>query len=106
MELISVIYNYLCIPILLLSCLLVVVWFLHKRKKILDKSKKYNKNYYVKDDYYLLVKDSDKVETKIKDNSIEVYVNDNLINKVTLFFKRDTSLVFRLKEFIEWWEKI
>lgn len=79
---------------------------LYKRKKILDKSKKYNKNYYVKDDYYLLVKDSDKVETKIKDNSIEVYVNDNLINKVTLFFKRDTSLVFRLKEFIEWWEKI
>lgn len=79
---------------------------LYKRKKILDKSKKYNKNYYVKDDYYLLVKDSDKVETKIKDNSIEVYVNDNLINKVTLFFKRDTSLVFRLKGFIEWWEKI
>lgn len=79
---------------------------LYKRKKILDKSKKYNKNYYVKDDYYLLAKDSDKVETKIKDNSIEVYVNDNLINKVTLFFKRDTSLVFRLKEFIEWWEKI
>lgn len=79
---------------------------LYKRKKILDKSKKYNKNYYVKDDYYLLVKDSDKVETKIKDNTIEVYVNDNLINKVTLFFKRDTSLVFRLKEFIEWWEKI
>ncbi len=36
MELISVIYNYLCIPILLLSCLLVVVWFLHKRKKILE----------------------------------------------------------------------
>ena len=79
---------------------------LYQRKKILDKNKKYNKNYYVKDDYYLLVKDNDKVETKVNDNFIEVYVNGKLINKVSLFFKRETSLVFRLKEFMAWWSRI
>ncbi len=35
MEILFVLYNYLCIPVVLLFCLLLFLWFLHKKNKTL-----------------------------------------------------------------------
>ena len=95
---------------------------IYHREKVLTTTKDYGNNAYVNEDFYMMVNDKDKVTKKVlidkKDNyqngevigSIEIYLNEKLLDVRNLYFKNDVvetnGFVSKLLNMIKFWEKI
>ena len=92
----------------------------YERIKVIDKNTDYGKNLKVKNDFYLIKKEGDKVETKVTkydltnalDGSIggkiEVMLNDSLLGSRNLYYEKvsvskDISFLDKLIEFLKFW---
>jgi len=92
----------------------------YKRIKVLDKETDYGSDYQLRNDFYLVTKDNDKIETKVNKHSvvgavdgsivgdIEVILNGEVIGKRNLYYERvsvtkDKSFLSKLVDFIKFW---
>lgn len=92
----------------------------YERVKVIDKNDDYGSEYKLKNDFYLVKKDSDKIETKVTKNStkgaiegnvvgkIEVILNGEVIGSRNLYYERvsvttNKSFLSKLVEFLKFW---
>lgn len=92
----------------------------YERIKVLDKSNDYGENIKLKNDFYLVKKDGDKVETKVMmsgvkpdlDGSIvgkvEVYLNGKVLGSRNLYYEKPSvtenkSFLSKLLDFLKFW---
>ncbi len=92
----------------------------YERVKVLDKSDDYGKNIELRNDFYLLKKDKDIIDTRvnIKDNNpsvdgsivgnVEVLLNGEVLGSRNLYYKRPSvtykkSFISRLLEYLKFW---
>lgn len=92
----------------------------YESKKVLDKKKALEKNLYVQNDFYMMLKSDDKVKKKVIKKEgvnfkygqiageVEIYINDKLVNKLNLYYKdkAQEDFVSKIIEFLSLWEKI
>ena len=92
----------------------------YKRVKILDKNTDYGEGYNLRNDFYIVKKDDDKIETKVnKDKlkkpldgyivgNIEIILNGEVIGKRNLYYEhisiqKNKSFLSKLIDFIKFW---
>lgn len=92
----------------------------YERVKILDKTNDYGSEYKLRNDYYLVKKDDDKIETNVIKNStkdaidgsivgkVEVILNGEVIGSRNLYYEKisvtkDKSFLSKLVDFLKFW---
>lgn len=92
----------------------------YERIKILDKTNDYGSEYKLRNDYYLVKKDDDKIETNVIKNStkdaidgsivgkVEVILNGEVIGSRNLYYEKisvtkDKSFLSKLVDFLKFW---
>lgn len=92
----------------------------YERVKVIDKNSDYGSEYKLRNDFYLVKKDGDKIETNIIKNStngalngsivgkIEVILNDEVIGSRNLYFEhvsvtKNKSFISKLIDYIKFW---
>jgi len=92
----------------------------YKRIKVLDTVTNYGKGYKLKNNFYLVTKDEDKVDSKVTKYStkdaiegsivgkVEVLLNGEIIGSRNLYYERESvstnrSFVSKLKDFLKFW---
>lgn len=92
----------------------------YERVKVLDKTNDYGEGYVMRNDFYLVKKEGDKIETHIKKEStkgavdgsivgnVEVLLNGESIGKRNLYYEsvsvqKDKSFLSKLLDFLKFW---
>lgn len=92
----------------------------YERVKVIDKNDDYGSEYKLKNDFYLVKKESDKIETKVTKGStsgaidgnvvgkVEVILNGEVIGSRNLYYERvsvttNKSFLSKLVEFLKFW---
>lgn len=92
----------------------------YERVKVIDKNDDYGSEYKLKNDFYIVKKEADKIETKVTKNStkgaiegnvvgkVEVILNGEVIGSRNLYYERvsvttNKSFLSKLVEFLKFW---
>lgn len=92
----------------------------YERVKIIDKNDNYGNNFKLRNDFYMIKKDNDKVETKVTkydvsnaingsiSGKVDVYLNGKILSSRYLYYEKisvsqDKNFLSKLIEFLKFW---